>query len=46
VSSLTWTLAKTDLDIAALYQQTGVDMKEDIIKFLAAMPGQSEAAKK
>jgi HAD superfamily hydrolase (TIGR01549 family) len=46
VFDLDGTLAKTDLDIAALYQRTGVDMKEDIIKFLAAMPDQEEARAK
>jgi HAD superfamily hydrolase (TIGR01549 family) len=46
VFDLDGTLAKTDLDIAALYKRTGVDMKEDILQVLADMPDREEAAKK
>lgn len=46
VFDLDGTLAKTELDIAALYAKCGVDMKEDILQVLADMPDREEAAQK
>mmetsp|Transcript_37985 Transcript_37985/g.68395 ORF Transcript_37985/g.68395 Transcript_37985/m.68395 type:complete len:420 (-) Transcript_37985:243-1502(-) len=46
VFDLEGTLAKSDLDIAAVYERCGVSMKEDILRVLADLPDREEAKRK